>query len=178
MIDRELLFRAWPDGYLARRGVSTVGGWLCEGDTFYRHNDEGDPSRVVVSAAKRRSTLSNEGFPLLDAGDLLPNVDPTDPATWACLLQDLAEASRSPTDRYDLTWSNTDKGWRLFWQHRSMSNITGRAYFDIDTDDPTLALVRARIQLQEATGKIAEQIADRHADAFKKLAERSWSKEK
>ena len=31
MIDQELLWKAWPDGFFAARGVLTVGGWRCWG---------------------------------------------------------------------------------------------------------------------------------------------------
>ena len=42
LVERDLLWRAWPEGYLARCGVRTVGGYVCiEGNekvpdaTFY-----------------------------------------------------------------------------------------------------------------------------------------------
>ncbi len=141
-VDRKLLWKAWPDGALAMLGVSTVAGWLWDGFRWRRC------SKNAVGSYLRQGTPEPGE---LRSGDLLPNVDPTDVATWACLLDDLARASArlGSAERYDRTWSNTDEGWRLFWQHRENSNITGTAFYLIDTDDAAEALVRARIQVRD-----------------------------
>ena len=96
-IDTDLLRRAWPDGCLVARGVSTVGGFTCVrvygvGDRisiWYRDHDD-ETVRDVVDLV--RGATDPTKVPELVAGDLLPNVDPTDVATWACVLADLAHA--------------------------------------------------------------------------------------
>lgn len=165
MIDRELLWRAYPEGYLARRGVSTVGGWQCVAElrdverrmdyAFWLKDD-----LVSLYGLSELPAFSPVGYgaasPLnmtpittaLKAGDLLPNVDPADVATWACLKADLVRAAKL-NDEGELTFSGRDGMWALSTINRYSGGRT--ITFVIDTDDPTLALVRARIQLQEAT---------------------------
>jgi len=88
---RELLWRAYPDGYIAMRGVHTVGGWTCiarparlDVAVFRQLND---PMEVWVGADPDSASMS-----LVRSGDLLPLPDPGDPATWACMQANLAEA--------------------------------------------------------------------------------------
>lgn len=149
-IDRELLWKAWPDGCLAMRGASTVGGWICMGEgnegLKWSHSDprvRADPPPQWARCFDGERT----------AGDLLPNVDPADTATWACLLQELVQAIGVPpedrTHAFGYQWSH-DQGagmWTLDcgWQ----SGLS----FELDTDDPSEALVRARIQVRELEGR-------------------------
>ena len=92
-ISPDLLWRAWPDGYLAVRGVQTVGDWHCvdvgaggEGTSLW--------SRSTPDSGGLTELGLLEGMPdaRVNAGLLLPCADPGDAATWACLLRDLAEA--------------------------------------------------------------------------------------
>jgi len=153
---RALLWRAYPSGYLAMRGVLTLGGWqfVSMGNTPACPQYMDDPSRVLGQAAGR--------------GDLLPLPDPVDLATWACLKADLAKSE----GRFDAigwagetpgkgTWSwshdeyenSPDRRWRLEFHPFDIdgwisSDESHRGY-DIDTDNPAEALIRARIQLRE-----------------------------
>ncbi len=180
-IDRDLLRKAWPDGYLGMRGVRTVGNWQCvwedppfelEGGfswlgslTFLppsrRHSH---PINGLASLVRGKRAWTDDEFTWLDlatsktverldaaheAGNLLPNVDPEDVATWACLLSDLAQALVGEDDVLDVAWRRaTSAHWRaavtLGAGHRVLNYP-----FDIDTDDPALALVLARIQMRE-----------------------------
>jgi hypothetical protein len=147
--DRELLRRAWPDGYLAMRGVLTVGGWTCCG---VAPPDDGDGEERVAwwhaHGGKRPALRMAEG-------DLLPAVDPADTATWACLLRDLADAvwpgEAAPVDRIALRGSGSI--WRVvasFAGARPGVLHGAEAHFGIEpTDDPALALVRIRAALRE-----------------------------
>jgi len=187
MIDRDPLKKAWPQGYLAVRGVSTIGGWQCV------DSDPGAPRWLATGGP--RSALDRDWptgehtlFPknMKDhqsaalayahkAGDLLPNVDPQDLATWACLLQDLAEAwnRTDPQDHKNvprtlslqggLVWYPLEPICWVLTDGRTSAGF-GRdataceylAHFTsvqveagIDTDDPAEALVLARILLRE-----------------------------
>lgn len=155
-IDRDLLWRAYPDGHLARRGASTVGGWLCQ-------NTPEDPY-AVVSFGKDREIFSMGTFqadPLLtdalEAGELLPNVDPTDTATWACLLRDLADSKGRNGALVGTGWvRDLDGTWCLSSYTCDIRDLevdkTQLWRFDgLDTEDPGLALVKARIQVRERT---------------------------
>jgi len=81
------------------------------------------------------------------SGDLLPNVDPTDTATWACLLHDLATAAQIPLEPYStVCWEPGENGvWVLY---SFACGPTDSRHFNVDTDDPAVALVLARIQLR------------------------------
>jgi hypothetical protein len=170
--DRELLWKAWPNGYLAMSGVHTVGGWICLGE-----DDEGPkwshPDPRVRADPPPQWTRCFDGE--LKAGDLLPNVDPADTATWACLLADLAQAwnctepqnhknvPRTLSLQGGLAWYSMEPGCWVLTDGRTSAGF-GRdataceylAHFTsvqmetgIDTDDPALALVLARIQVRE-----------------------------
>lgn len=118
-VDRELLWRAYPDGFLAGDGVGTVGGWRCvevapfgsvwsgrQVDGYRYAILGGDVTKDPDGMYERRSDwrLGMDTFrAAIDLGDLLPNVDPADTATWACVKQDLANALGWPFDG-DLTW--------------------------------------------------------------------------
>jgi len=142
---RALLLRAYPAGYLAVRGVLTLGGWTPGSQGFIGslggwrwHNPNNAWSSVVVACAH---------------GDLLPLPDPADHATWACLLADLAAAGppvEDPEGRYTmtpggLTWrADGHRRWNLADAWRTVYSYV----IDSDTDDPAEALVHARTQLR------------------------------
>lgn len=166
-IDRKLLWKAWPSGFLAMRGASTVGGWICVRTPFgCRYTNPQSwrffaPSPVFQAGQhKASSTRRLEGDAAMEAvrcqGDLLPNVDPSDVATWACLLADLAETClvldvRANDAVVGLIWRLGDSGdpgvqaWELIVY--ALDYDRSRLFL-IDTDDPAEALVLARIQLQ------------------------------
>lgn len=162
---RALLWKAYPDGYLAKRGVLTVGGWQCVADGQNR------PEPYILFLPPKRNSSpeilwlphQNTG-PLVDAiprGDLLPLPDPSDPATWACLLQDLAEASGrfehqrpwvgfaldiwpdTPTPPGHRCWIFTvhDTGGRGFASFTLQESVT-------DADGGAEALIRAHASLR------------------------------
>ena len=176
-IGRELLWKAYPDGYLAMKGVSTVGGWVCirtPTDCLYANPKNWThwaPKPVFAAgqweASSTRRLEGDKGMESVRAGgDLLPNLDPeNDPATWACALRDLALAvggmglGLDPT-RYDATWNVDDprhrwpsqkSGWVLSCQHREASAFHRKRHFSFafTVVDPATALAMARAQLRE-----------------------------
>jgi len=87
-----------------------------------------------------------------DLGEFLPDVNPADEATWACLVRDLAQALTG--HRYqnrNITWRRTNMGedYKMCWilgVEDPDSMRASKAYrFNIDTDDPGVALVEAKI---------------------------------
>lgn len=175
---RDLLRRAWPKGYLAARGARTVGGWTCMGlveneHKFWMRADFWVAPDMISLYGRCRDDGEILGYgnasPLnvspwttaRKAGDLLPSVDPADRATWACLLADLAAAAGVPERPLQIPGLYQYKdGWGLnvTWQGDKGPEQLGMMVllpwgtyrFAADTDDPTLALVLARIQLREA----------------------------
>jgi hypothetical protein len=177
-IDRELLWKAWPNGFVAMRGVQTVGDWLC-----WSGGDD-DPSWVDVTNRHGFNSPFTYTFDqkTLKIGDLLPKVDPSDAATWACLLRDLAEAvpvdswfhaegPHEPTwlgpsqmHHFNLSWAQSSRGeefnYGLTATCRRINSDPNdcaesttyyrRFVFDHDVD-PAMALVLARIQLRETS---------------------------
>ena len=146
-VSRELLWAAYPDGYLAMRGVSTVGGWHCVGDQTHHCDSFGGMWWVKALAAGPGSI--DDAW---RAGDLLPYLDPeNDPATWACAKLDLA-LEEDPWPGFSLAtasshWYRLDStAWRL--EAYLGDKHVGRIYADIDTDDPATALAMARAQLR------------------------------
>ena len=83
MVARELLWRAWPLGYLPMRGCATVSGHICVVVPSERH-----PLGVWDGP-----DLCNESNvrDYARRGDLLP--DPTHYTTRACILADIAEST-------------------------------------------------------------------------------------
>jgi len=97
-----LLASAFPDGFFARPGARTIGGWICvdEGDRKgLREADAGraHPSPVYYRPINGWKTfhLYKENSSLIQAfrdGELLPFLNPReDPATWALVVRHLAE---------------------------------------------------------------------------------------
>jgi hypothetical protein len=181
VIDKALLWKAWPDGFLDARGVRTVGGWernalgwMAPEDRVHQHVAQVYTTGDLVEALK--------------AGDLFPHMDPTDPATWACALRDLADACAGTDTRTGMgkhgcvsfAWVQDLTGsWRLYGYnlHERVSFLDwtvhsgAMLYFHTgvyDTShpgpakadriigedaDPVLALVLARAQVREETGR-------------------------
>lgn len=148
MIPHELLWKAWPSGMVPIRGVATVGGLVYVPDHVGERWYSVETPYMATHAA-------------IDAGLLLPNVDPSDTATWACLLRDLAEAADSTgyiasgTLAYlGALWRRrSDPGtawwWELTVQLWGTTGFTQAHPFTLDTEDPATALVLARIELRE-----------------------------
>jgi hypothetical protein len=176
-IDKALLRLAWPDGYLAMRGVLTVGGWTCLGPSLNpAHRGESvwlDPAQLGLWVRDPEGQIWAYGsaspfdytpfLKALEEGDLLPNVDPEDTATWAACLADLAtvagwtgkDATGERAIVTGYTWGDwLDQGvthWTLTvaWNNgRLKSSYT----FDLDTDDPALALVLALVEAAQDLG--------------------------
>jgi len=139
--DRELLWLAYPLGYLGYPGVLTLAGWRCVG----AHPEEGTtwlrplplpfvpgsglswPLAVLVGGPphERRAALRAGGdletpvYAAADLGDLLPCVDRRDPCTWAAALHDLAVARlavASPGERPFVPGGTEDDWWVSGWR--------------------------------------------------------------
>ena len=171
-IDSKLLWLAYPLGHLplllcngpcnarARRyrGHSTVGGYLYYGNGYWITDAGKLGSPGHASAEIWAHACIPDCLPL-NNGHLLPNVDPSDTATWVCLLEDLSEAVWGPQELSNVehvvgyAWcfgASGDPGvraWKLLRYMEDCKNI--HLFMDIDTDDPAKALVLARIQLRE-----------------------------
>lgn len=152
-VERELLWKAWPEGYLAQRGVKTVGDWQCVGAGEWGSN------WIHVGTGGGLFPLHAPGFPDFEqartTGHLLPNLVPeTDLATWACAKQDLAAALGWPFDG-DLTWRFDDLSDSvvalpgIYW---SLRGATRHHFFDPlgpePVTAPATALVLARARLR------------------------------
>jgi len=97
---RVALRKAFPDGYLATRGVLTVGGWEAVGDGRGGVNWQygmGVEGPVVMEVGRIDDTVKAA----LLAGDLLPLPDPSDRANWALLVTDLAESLGYPPEDHE-----------------------------------------------------------------------------
>jgi len=160
---RALLRAAYPAGYLAVRGVLTVGGWQCCYATLY----DGGPLWVEPTGDKflpdrwrRPGELAFNGA--VRRGELLPMPDPADVATWAALLADLATTppGSDPEGRYTmapvgLTWcaDGNKRGCEALplacWNLCDAYGTVHSYVIDSDTDDPAEALVHARIQQRQ-----------------------------
>ena len=164
-VDLDLLRRAWPNGYLAMRGVSTVGHELFRGSM--KHSD--DPIllgiRFCEAIADSYRYGEQSGSPddevmlhLWVAGELLPNVDPADAATWACLEMDLALAIQETAPACYEVEPGNDLSFFCYGpmpqdpaRHRyHLTRRDGWIYeFRLPTTDLATALVLARIELRE-----------------------------
>jgi hypothetical protein len=149
----ELLRQAYPDGYLAARGVLTLGRWqvmevvrtdnVVSDVAFFGPNGE-DQGLAWPGPALRAA---------LEKGDLLPRLDPADRATWACALQDLDPRAvalrRIPAPH--------GPAWELWTRHDDGQLYAKRLFYDdnlrqtFDTEDVAIALVTARIQRWKET---------------------------
>ena len=172
-VSRELLWMAYPEGFLPMRGVTSLARWTCSGDNgdgtdlaglniHWRHFGLHSTIQYRPWTKRPWEYLFNGGDAegIVKDGHLLPNLDPKDPATWACVKHDLAVA-RYPaaTSPYLVGWRQTRrrpaKGvlyWTLsvYWRAGTNDGVVGEAHhFGVDTDDPATALAMARAQLRE-----------------------------
>jgi len=168
-VDQDLLWKAWPGGYLAVRGVSTVGGWLCLGETEaaaveFISNRHNGAHKIVGFCAQGNPLGHDELTPMLVGelrirGVLLPSVDPTDTVTWAAIKRDLATACGAPSDASEITWRRMNMGtdgamvWMLSWEDKGSVRASVAYQFGIDTDDPALAIVIVRAHVHEQEGR-------------------------
>lgn len=172
---RALLWQAYPNGYLAMRGVLTVGGFSVDGVEDYGRMrvrfTQGNNGGISLDRNRgdffdNTGKFTNAGaWSCFQNGDLLPLPNSDDPATWYCLLSDLAHAPGGqgpvPTDRgpCSFLWY-LDVGGQWILRATAMTRETGRLPFTRDRvfnimdatgqalRDPVEALVRARIQLR------------------------------
>ncbi len=148
MIELDLLWRAWPQGVLSQcdRGLSTVGGYLYWGNGHWITNPGVQGTDGHAKATMWGICDPATCAPLLN-GHLLPAVDPTNVATWACPLRDFARAVGAPKNARNVTWRrNSQRMWVLGWDGLSPSALF---IYALDTDDAAQALVLARIQVRE-----------------------------
>jgi len=174
---RALLWQAYPDGYLAMRGVTTLGGWICldvmphppaDSNPGYWHKRwyaNNKSAHIAVGWGGITFTFDDMNEQRIDeaqaCGDLLPHPDPTDPATWACLLADLAvarwaewaEGDKDPEPKpYGVPFlAQYERGnaWLLYWGHHDGSTSSFFVLKAGITEDPAEALVRACAQLRK-----------------------------
>ena len=89
---RNRLSKAWHKRCVEERGVLTVGGWQSCLDQF--GTLRWLPPSGDKWLADRWQNPGEIAFDqALERGDLLPRPDPSDRATWSCLLADLAKAN-------------------------------------------------------------------------------------
>lgn len=147
---KALLWKAYPDGYLSTRGVHTLHRYECissdqkacwiqwSGERVERTGDAWRVNGTPTSQSRAHRQ-----------GGLLPLPDVTDGATWACLLQDLAQALGWP-DCSNLVWVARVSMYKGMWFLARA--IPGPAWegardFVLATEDAAEALVRAKIQI-------------------------------
>jgi hypothetical protein len=184
----EQLRAAYPEGFLAKRGVATIGLWAC----VYAEKDEnGEDKRIwrfstdnelahwpgsgvwgwLGTSPAFRDILDPES--VVEQDDLLPDL--TDQATMFLALRELAEADGVPERPYS---PNLGYGWQQgsSEERENLSNEGGtcpafwmmtimdpggwgtRYYFHIDTDDPIEALLLARAGLRKESAE--EEVKD------------------
>jgi len=95
--DRELLRRAWPDGHLPMRGIHTLENWTCiriygvaNRISIWSRDDDDETKQEFIDIVRGATVLDR--VEEVRSGGLLPVVDPTDVASWACVKADLAAA--------------------------------------------------------------------------------------
>jgi len=90
----QLLREAYPEGFLAVKGVSTTNGYLYMGDNVWVEKESlsSTPTVAVIPYKEEFSEIVQAGQEdteaLLERGDFLPNLD--DPAIWECAKCDFA----------------------------------------------------------------------------------------
>lgn len=162
MLARDVLRRAWPTGFLPIRGVRTVTNWTCCAAK------SGDPKSIWINMSGVRVVLlapsghiegsrPEDERPIVNvnAGDMLPDVNPTDPATWAACLADLVWAKDTSSDPLALFYraEGTDgRWWELLTKLRGERTLRSYRY-DFQTEDPAQALALARARVRAETSR-------------------------
>lgn len=157
---RALLWAAYPEGYVALRGVLTVGGWQCVDVDTPSDGDRTSGWRRIQPDAEGLMDLGLlEGLPdaRVNAGECLPLPCLEDTATWVCLLREFAEAHQGQMARraqgscgfsWVQEWDQNDRA--PYWILRVYSRLLAwhSPPYAIDCEDPAEALVRARAALR------------------------------
>lgn len=178
-MERQDLWNAYPDGYVARRGLRTIAGWQCVAvgteSLWLPPLSTGTELAPVIGLPKGGPPYENrsqwrddmESFRLAaDLGEFLPHVDPDDPATWKLLLAEFALAMRIGIGVIDMNvvkfsgyaWTSTRNHDSYSWQ-LNVFTVDGRRctscrFDELQTSDASMALVRARAQIR--SGFIAQ----------------------
>ncbi len=179
---RFTLREAWPQGFLAIRGLRTIRGWQCLGLDPTHHTDDGKPSIAWASPLDRpdmapiywhQSGADVYGFNVPDhivgweAGDFLPAVTRSDFGCWNLLLEELAGALLQEPDLaavergeiYSYQWYRLAKTSGRSWVLNIFSDKQIREELVIPLREPSFvaerALVLARISVREAAAKEA-----------------------
>ena len=93
----DLLKRAYPSRFLPRRGVLCLEGWTVDAtDSFATFSLGFDSPTFTIDLAKMKIAEvyridRQHASKIWRRGDLLPKPDVRDRATWACMLDDLAQ---------------------------------------------------------------------------------------
>jgi hypothetical protein len=139
----DLLRAAYPDGFFAKRGVRTVGGWECWTRGWITPD-----GRVFPPIPNAHPT--DEFARAVEAGALLPDL--SDPATFYLALCDLAEAG-PPFEASGVYYvMQIDSGllWRFEgWKRWSLTDGRLTFPYDVDRIDPQGALLSARASMQK-----------------------------
>lgn len=158
---RALLRAAYPEGYVSRHGIMTLSGLTMAG----KEDAHIDSEMAFYSAIGPFRSDEQVDGDSLDA--LLPMPDPADVATWACLLDDLANTrfgTQGPRDadgneipclgRALIQWVRdiTTLGWALVqvYPTKIREDFLPGTY---GIADPAEALVRAKIHALECRAK-------------------------
>lgn len=164
-LNRNLLKKAWPQGCPEIPGARTIGGYIWTGSTWY--SDKPEPAYTFQcgcrSLERPKKTCNcwfcRKEFPDSDPrterarinGDLLPNVDLEDSATWTCLLSELARAVGLHGTRRQYIFLRRGSGAWVLEVTGEKSNGSWKTlfktfFYDIDTHRAEEALIYAMIQ--------------------------------
>jgi len=146
-IDQKLLWKAYPSGTVCRVGVQTLEGWICtariENGGFLFIDGESYDDEIVV----RGNVWEMNGEPMTPNNWLLPDVDPTNIATWACLIAELGDSiSRWEGPAWGIQKIDK-KMWALIGP--STNTLDEYLFSGIKTKDMSKALVMAQIMIRE-----------------------------
>ena len=150
---RDLLWQAYPMGYLAKPGVVTVRGWWMLGAVSQMKGPQ--VQRVLHPDFGGAPELDSKHVdPHIRAGDLLP--DPRNSNTWQAMLADLYGAPVEPGYglgfRRQVCKESHGKvlGWQLIYVDAYATNwINYAEHLVQDVEDPYEALVRLLIRKRE-----------------------------
>ena len=138
----DLLRRAFPDGYLPRRGHATVGGFFC----VYAAGTQAkyiDPEATQKGGFNLNDPVHGQWFLAHHPTALLPLPDRSDEPSWACLVAELG-ARTWPNARVQYRFDRGVCGsWVLYAYPTGGRDGSGWASWSIDTEDPEEALITA-----------------------------------